>query len=128
MKNKHKNIASLTGYFLPVAISIFLTFQSCSSFCKVKNSPVEVVQDTHEQEGFIKATVINYIDGCAFLLQLTDGKKLEPVNLSEEYKKENTNVWFKYVPYKGSSICMAGQMVTITKIEKDSSSGNKNLK
>lgn len=124
MKNKHKNIASLTGYFLYVAMVIVLMFYSCSSVCKVE-STVKVVPDTHEQKGFKKATVITYIDGCSFLLQLTDGKKLEPVNLPEEFKKENTTVWITYAAFKGSSICMAGQMVTINEIERDTSSNVK---
>jgi len=52
------------------------------------------------------------------MLQLDDGKKLEPVNLQDEFKKDNFNVWLKYQNYKGNSACMAGEMITIDAIEK----------
>jgi hypothetical protein len=67
---------------------------------------------------YTEATVINYsVDGCSWMLKLKDGKKLEPVNLKDEFKKDNLNVWIQYNPYKGNSSCMAGEMITLTAIE-----------
>ena len=115
MKNKLKNIALLF-----VCLVFISMLQSCFLFQGAKSKHTEPLADTHVQNGFIKATVINYaLDGCAFMLQLEDGKKLEPVNLSEEFKKDNIKVWIKYQHYKGNSICMAGEMVTVTSIEND---------
>lgn len=114
MKNKLKNSALLFSFLV-----FILSLQSCFLFADAKSTNTVNTPDTHTQDGFIKATVINYeLDGCKFMLQLTDGKKLEPVNLPDEFKKDKYNVWIKYQHYKGSSICMAGQMVTITAIEK----------
>ena len=114
MQNKRKDIS------LFIICSVFIaTVQSCSLFSGVKNKSSEIAFDTHEQNGFAKATIINYkVDGCTYLMQLEDGKKLEPINLQEEFKKDNFKVWIKYQHYKGNSICMAGEMVTITAIEK----------
>lgn len=119
MKNKLKNIALLF-----VCLIFISMLQSCFLFVGVKSkhtAPNPASNgDTHEQNGFVKATIINYtLDGCSFMLLLKDGKKLEPVNLSGEFKKDNTNVWIKYQHYKGNSICMAGEMVTVTAIEND---------
>jgi hypothetical protein len=114
VKNKRKNISLLI-----ICSAFIVTLQSCFLFTEVKNKSSESVSDNHEQNGFAKATIINYtIDGCTFVIQLEDGKKLEPINLQEEFKKDNFKVWIKYQHYKGNSICMAGEMVNITSIEK----------
>ena len=115
MKNKLKNIALLSVCLVFISI-----LQSCFLFGGGKSIHNELIADTHKQDGFVKATVINYtVDGCTFMLQLEDGKKLEPVNLKEEFKKDNTKVWIQYQHYKGNSICMAGEMVIVNKIEND---------
>jgi hypothetical protein len=94
---------------------VLILFVLSTSFCKTKNIQSS---STKEKTNFIEATVINYhLDGCSWILQLADEKKLEPVNLKEEFKKENLNVWIKYEPYNGASICMAGEMVTIKDIQ-----------
>jgi hypothetical protein len=114
VKNKPKSIALLIAYLF-----LFGSLQSCFLFSNVKNKKSESIADTHEQQGFSKATIINYtIDGCTFMIQLEDGKKLEPTNLQDTFKKDNFKVWIKYQHYKGNSICMAGEMITITGIEK----------
>lgn len=70
-------------------------------------------------EGYLKATVIYYeVDACKYVLQLEDAKKLEPVNLKEEFKKDQLPVWIKYLPKKNTvSICMAGTIVELTDIQ-----------
>ena len=93
-----------------------------SCHCKQKVSgktvPIETTRD-FPAEGYVKATVIHYeLDGCGYLLQLEDGKKLEPDALPESFRKENTLVWIKYEIRKGAtSICMAGIMVTVADIQ-----------
>jgi hypothetical protein len=72
-----------------------------------------------EKEGYAKATIISYqVDGCTFILQLSDGKKLQPYNLSDEFKKDQLTVWVKYVPKKNVfNSCMAGQVVELSDIQ-----------
>lgn len=66
----------------------------------------------------IPATVIDYseLDGCRFLLELQDGRKLEPVNLEKKYMKHGIKVLITWKNTEGMSICMAGTMVEITSI------------
>ena len=45
-----------------------------------------------------------------------NGKKLEPKNLDNKFKKESLKVWIKYTSYKNYSFCMAGEMVIINNI------------
>ncbi|MFH1005519.1 MAG: hypothetical protein V1781_08540 [Bacteroidota bacterium] len=72
-----------------------------------------------EKEGYTKATVIfSDIDVCKYVLQLEDGKKLEPTNLLADFKKDKLAVWIKYQEKKNViSICMVGQIVEITDIQ-----------
>lgn len=92
---------------------------SCHCCKKSTSSEVKESKRDFEKEGYVKATVINYtLDGCTFLLQLADEKKLEPTNLSADFKKDQLAVWIKYMPKKGGvSICMAGQMVELSDIQ-----------
>jgi hypothetical protein len=49
---------------------------------------------------------------------LSDGKKLQPYNLSDEFKKDQLTVWVKYVPKKNVfNSCMAGQVVELSDIQ-----------
>ena len=109
MKNKLKNI---------VLITVILTGSMLSSCWILKEAP-KTAPDTHAQQGFTKASVINLkLDGCSWMLQLEGDKNLQPMNLQDEFKKENLKVWIQYQTFKqGNSICMAGEMVTITAIE-----------
>ena len=97
------------------------SFLITSCHCKKKaTSPSQNVvaeqKRDFEKEGYVKATVINYtLDGCTFLLKLSDDKKLEPTNLPTEFKKDQLAVWIKYSMKKGGvSICMAGQVVDLS--------------
>ncbi|MCW3101731.1 MAG: hypothetical protein JWO09_171 [Bacteroidetes bacterium] len=69
--------------------------------------------------GYTKATVIDYkVDGCTWMLELEDGKKLQPAELKPDYQKDKLQVWITYEIKKGGmGICMAGEMVNITHIE-----------
>lgn len=90
-----------------------------SNACSHKVAGTKAFPPEETKDGYAKATVINYtVDGCSWLLQLEDGKKLEPTNLSDEFKKDKLKVWIQYQIKKGGmSICMAGEVITITKIE-----------
>ena len=80
---------------------------------------VEEKKRDFEQEGYTKATVVNYeIDGCKYILQLEHEKKLEPTNLTADFKKDKLDVWVKYIPKKGGmSVCMVGQVIELTDIQ-----------
>src|SRR5690606_3024005 len=55
-------------------------------------------------------------DSCTFLIQLEDGTKLEPTNLSEYpyvNLEEGQLVWVKYKPASGASTCGLGDIVRL---------------
>ncbi len=98
-----------------------VAFSSCCGKKKAvdtKTVTPEVKKD-FEKEGYVKATVINYeVDGCSFLIQLEDGKKLDPSGLAADFRKDQLAVWIKYIPKKGGvSVCMAGQMIDVADIQ-----------
>ncbi len=111
MKNKLKNI-TLTI----IGLVLLATMQSCFLFVKKKIETLKEPVPLHI--GYTKATIINStIDGCLWMIQLEDGKMLEPVNLKDEFKKEGLKVWIQYKHYENYSFCMAGEMVTVTAME-----------
>src|SRR5687768_8560253 len=84
-----------------------------------------VTADTTKQKpatpGLIAATVKDNsgLDGCTFLLVLYNGKKIEPLNLPAEYKKDGMKVRVKYHQRKDAmSVCMSGEIVMLDIIEK----------
>jgi hypothetical protein len=69
---------------------------------------------------YIKATVIEWkVDGCDWMLELDEPNKIQPINLSNDFKKDGLKVWIKYSVEKGAvSTCMAGQIVKLVDIQK----------
>jgi hypothetical protein len=64
----------------------------------------------------IQATVKDYreLDGCDFLLETQQGKKLQPSNLDPKFKIPELKLLITYQPIKdGVSICMTGEMITL---------------
>lgn len=59
------------------------------------------------------------LDGCSWVIEIDSDTRLEPVNLSEFITDpiEGKKVRFSYEDYEGFSICMTGQMITITCLE-----------
>lgn len=107
MKSKVKHIFATIVLFVSLLFSIS---------CWPPADRYRAISTTGDH--YTEMTVVKLdLDGCSWMLQPKDGKKLEPVNLKDEYKKDNLNVLVTYEPYKGTSICMAGEMVTITDIK-----------
>lgn len=108
--NKHKNIRVIILSFLMLTVI---------TSCKTKKSTQE--NDEAKFSNYQKATVIkNEMDGCSWMIVLDSEpeKKLEPINLKDEFKVENQKIWLQYKVHNGMSICMMGQMINITAIEK----------
>jgi hypothetical protein len=55
------------------------------------------------------------LDGCGIVIELANGTRLEPVNLSEFpiIPEDGKKIWVKYHITAGGSICMVGDMVEI---------------
>lgn len=55
------------------------------------------------------------LDGCGYVIELENGKRLEPVNLSEFSitPVNGSKIWVKYHLFEGGSICMVGDLVEV---------------
>ena len=89
-------------------LCIAITVSACSEKTTTATTPPHTAQA-------VIATVVDYseLDGCTYLLELSDGQKLQPVNLSEEFKRKGLKLFITYKYYDGMSTCMAGRMVTV---------------
>lgn len=59
------------------------------------------------------------LDGCGFLIQLDNGTKLEPIEVTPEFEfTEGQRIKVSYQHLEGvASTCMAGELVRITEIK-----------
>jgi hypothetical protein len=85
--------------FLPL---IFIILTSC------KKEPCSGAQKAIFKD-------LSGLDGCGLVIELENGKKLEPINLSEfSITPENgRKIWVKYHLFEGGSICMVGDIVKV---------------
>ena len=77
-------------------------------------------QPTPLPAGAIPAKVIDMreLDGCTYLLELEDGRKLQPVTaLPEKFQINGMKVMITYKITDMMSICMSGQPVTLLTID-----------
>lgn len=70
----------------------------------------------------IKGTFKNRtgLDGCGWVIE-ANGKTFEPVNLGEfdsSLLVENQKIFFNYNSFSGASICMVGETIQLTCVEK----------
>jgi len=106
--------------FLIILISIFSCFLSCTTTSKTlaqaTDSTTKQQAIDYEKQGYIPAKVIRYaVDGCQYLIELRSGKHLEAVNMAQELKQDQLEIWIKYgFTKQTTSICMGGDIVTIT--------------
>ena len=58
------------------------------------------------------------LDGCRYMILLEDSTYLNPINLLEDYRKQNMSICFSF-EYKPSipSVCMKGKMIEIKEIK-----------
>ena len=71
--------------------------------------------------GTFEATIIDLkgLDGCGFVIELSNGERLEPTNLNDFSIniQDGQKVWISYTPNtQMMSICMVGQIVDISTI------------
>jgi hypothetical protein len=61
------------------------------------------------------------LDGCSWLLELDNGSKLEPQNLSDFDIElmDGKDVHVRYTEFEGGSICMVGKIVKIECLTED---------
>ena len=101
---------------------VFCAFSSC--FCMLDGCTNSIFKKKEKIEKPVdlkltEAMVIDYseIAGCTFLLQLNNGEKIQPTNLSPDFRKDKLKVLIKYQITDMMSACMAGKVVSVSHIE-----------
>lgn len=63
-------------------------------------------------------TVVNKtgLDGCSYLLETENHTYLEADNLAEKFRKDGLKVCITFKKVNTFSVCMAGEMITLTSI------------
>jgi hypothetical protein len=66
----------------------------------------------------VKMRNLSGLDGCGWVLELTDGSRLEPINLNTYNLNlvEGKKIYITYEDFPGASICMVGKIVKITSV------------
>lgn len=93
-----------------VLLFMSMTFSSCES--EKEENQVDL------QEGILKN--FTGLDGCGWIIQLSDSTKLEPINLKDFsiVLEENKKVYVHYhVRTELGSYCMMGKIIEIESIE-----------
>jgi hypothetical protein len=102
--NSFKKSFNMKQFVIFVLLSI-LTF-SCN--------PTKTTTSNCTTEGIVKD--MTGLDGCKFIIQLTDGTKLNPIELSDKsfQLKDGQKIRFSYEAIDAMNICMAGETVKVT--------------
>lgn len=72
---------------------------------------INCIREANPVEGTIRD--FRQLDGCAWIIELKDGTRLEPINQEVTNWVDGQKVWIEYTPVDAGSICMAGQTVRI---------------
>jgi hypothetical protein len=112
-----------TNRFILLLLSLIMCLSACNSAKQTSaSSPITTKTSTdYKTSGYVEATIVAYeVDGCKWVIQLGDGKKLVPASaLKEAFASDGLKVWVKYETAKGGvGICMAGEMVKVTDLVK----------
>ena len=90
-------------------LSCFTT-SSCSKKISVTQTPCANAVEA-------KLTDLTGLDGCSWVLELENGKRLEPINLEQFSNIElvdGKKVLVEYQEQNSASVCMVGKTVKIT--------------
>ena len=81
------------------------------------------VVNTHCEHGVMATLKKLNLDGCNWVIELPNGKRLEPVNIIEFIdidvldSSEEANIKIEYHVVKSASVCMAGEPVVVSCLE-----------
>lgn len=105
----------IKAYVLFVLLAV-----SCGTTSKTQQQPKEAEKQAidYAASKYSKATVIDYteLDGCKYLFQLEDGRKLNPGTIDAKYQKNGLKVWLKYERVDLMNVCMAGETIKVIDI------------
>ena len=88
-------------------IIIIILFASCKPTAQSPTTCLEV-----------KVVNKTGLDGCGYLLETENQSYLEPDNLETKYRVDGTKLCITYKKVNKFSVCMAGEMITLTSVKK----------
>ena len=97
-----------------------ISFLGCPKQTEKLTTDVQQANTSQPKTPWVHAKVVDMsgLDGCRLLLELPDGKRLQPINLDKVYQKEGLKLRFTYKKADGyMGICMAGDMVELLAVE-----------
>ncbi|MEX0996350.1 MAG: hypothetical protein WDZ45_04835 [Flavobacteriaceae bacterium] len=110
-----------THHFIAFGILSLFIF-SCQSKKEATLTTTETMNQSElkmSEDGFKKATVVysEVEDDCPYTISV-DGEStlFDPINLEEEYKKSQNNIWVKYRSLRMPNRCEKATPVEITDI------------
>ncbi len=100
-----------------MALLSALVIFSCTSVQKTEKKPNESVDPValNYEKGVVKFWEL---DGCQYLIETANGKKLNPGILDTAYAHDGLKVWIRYKQVDRMNICMSGITVDIIDIKK----------
>ena len=115
-------IISTTRVIMKLYVLIFIAVFSACAGGKDASKTNMADSKTEEEwaiDGYTAGTIQDFslLDGCGFLIVMNDAQLL-PINLAEEFKKNNLAVWVKYhYPKAAQTTCMKGKPILIDEIK-----------
>jgi hypothetical protein len=98
-------------------IIIFLILAGCHSIKKTTDK--KVAQVDYASQNYSKGVIKDIeLDGCRYLIELQDGKRLNPDKLDTLFQHDQLKVWVKFKIHDRMNICMSGTTVDIIDIQK----------
>tara|TARA_B100000683_G_scaffold63881_1_gene62331 strand:- start:429 stop:710 length:282 start_codon:yes stop_codon:yes gene_type:complete len=88
-----------------------------SSCCSQRQSGISNETQNNNCDKTI-AIVRDYrdLDGCKYLLELKDGRFLNPTNLDSNLRKDGTKICIDFIIQRIPSVCMKGEVVELKSI------------
>ncbi len=116
-----KRVLVITG----LVSAIFCCAASCSSTKKTAEATKETAAQTVNKEAMIAQGfsfgTISYSDAegdCAYTISVDTGATFDPINLTDEFKKDGMNVWFTFRGLRRPNRCPRANPVEIVEMKK----------
>ena len=105
--------------YIPFTIVIIISSLLFSCTKPLQSEGGNKTKSSSKNDGYVNATIVRSdLDGCSWIVELEDGKKLQPISLTPEFQKDKLKVRIKYFINKdGMSICMVGEMINVLDIK-----------
>ena len=108
---------------LIITIVILNTMVSCKTSKELQNKKDienKFVESEMKEKGFTLGTLMKSDQNsvCEYVIQVNETLKYDPVNLTDEFKLDTQEVWFKFIGLRRANRCPNISPIQITEIIK----------